>query len=331
MYNISVEVLKQFLDAVSLVAGVCVFAVLFALVSPEKARAVSKHIPGKLGVMLSELIPHSPPPLEKISLDEIKPPKKEKKEKQKLSLEHYAFIWQRLTPPSPTKKTAEQKAIERKERIIKQAKSELSQLVEIVAIFLNEKNPNKSFAIVQRGANQKVVRVGDEIQLLSRKTVINEIRRGEIEFEYGGASVTLKLERPEGSPFKPAIEKKETSSVAVKKLGANKWRISRELLTEENLRELAHIVKLKPYLEARRFIGYRVENVEKGTLPDNVGVKKGDVIIRLNNLTLTTLSPTQLSMELKKLLHARTFTVDLRRGVVMIRFFFEVSDGTTGD
>lgn len=77
-------------------------------------------------------------------------------------------------------------------------------------------------------------------------------------------------------------------SELVKQVASNRWSFSRDELTKvvSSPNELLAQVKVTPYLEAGQVRGFRLDDVQKGSLAESLGVRDGDVIRKVEGQEL---------------------------------------------
>lgn len=107
------------------------------------------------------------------------------------------------------------------------------------------------------------------------------------------------------------------------KLDETRWRIRKDLLAQSSLARLATQVRTEPRVRNGITYGYTATDVQENSLAAQADLRKGDVILRINNLPLTG-DAARLAAELQKLPEQKRFTVDIERGNQLIRRIFEV-------
>lgn len=126
----------------------------------------------------------------------------------------------------------------------------------------------------------------------------------------------------EGAPVETAAAAatgETPTAEGVEQAGENKWTVSREVL-DQNLQDLEGLSRMGRALLHRgtdgNFDGYRLSAIRRGSLPDSLGIRNGDVIHAVNGMEL---SSVQGAMEAYSTLQNETgFTFEVsRRGQTM--------------
>lgn len=97
------------------------------------------------------------------------------------------------------------------------------------------------------------------------------------------------------------------------KVGENKWAFSKDDVYSaiNDANEILSQVSIAPYFEEGAARGYKVENVQEGSLINQAGLKSGDIVKRVNGMPTET--PDQLIQAYQKLKDATDIQVEIER------------------
>lgn len=176
-----------------------------------------------------------------------------------------------------------------------------------------------SLCIIQDIATQKeeVYKRGDivggsEIVQIKRDHVVLKTPTGLASLiVYGGISL-------------PSITP-ETSRL-IEKVASNRWSFSRSEFTSviSNPSQLLAQVKVTPYLETGQVRGFRLDDVQKGSLAESLGVKDGDIIKGVEGQRL---DGVERAIEIYKEVKDRpVISVEVERGGRPITLTYEIKD-----
>lgn len=127
-----------------------------------------------------------------------------------------------------------------------------------------------------------------------------------------------------GESFLPGITI-ETSRL-VEKLANNRWSFSKSELTSviSNPNQLLAQVKVTPYLEAGQVRGFRLADVERGSLAESLGIRDGDIIKGVEGQRLDSIERAiQIYGEMK---HRSVITVEIERNGRPLILTYEIKD-----
>jgi len=195
-------------------------------------------------------------------------------------------------------------------------------LVGTVAAGLN------SLAVIRHGKETLVYRLGDKIADglsvgdIARQTVILVSR--------DGVRHTLIIEEktaapPSGSPAKrnsPSTNR-SVNITGVKQVGENSWVIPAAVAEQarENFNELLKQARMEPRIVAGQTDGFVVRMLRANSLLDQLGLRRGDVVMAINDLPLD--SPEKALQIFQQLREARNIKVDLLRNERPLTFEYE--------
>jgi len=154
-------------------------------------------------------------------------------------------------------------------------------------------------------------RVGDTI---SGAKIVN-IQRGKVTLEIDGQKGVLSL----------TIGKEK----AITKVSPTKMVISKKGVISEiggDLNEAFNAAKILPHLDlaSGKLSGFKVDNIQKGSIAEDAGLQNGDIIKVVNGQQLD--SPQKALQVLRKARNQSQITVELIRRNQQIRLIYEIED-----
>jgi general secretion pathway protein C len=114
------------------------------------------------------------------------------------------------------------------------------------------------------------------------------------------------------------------SNAGVRSTGDNRWQISQSTAdaARTNIAEQLRLAQLEPRITNGRTDGFLVRKLERKSLLTQMGLRRGDVILRVNDMSLD--SPDKALQLLQQLREARQLTVDLERKNKPLTFAYEI-------
>ncbi len=112
----------------------------------------------------------------------------------------------------------------------------------------------------------------------------------------------------------------------VRQVASNKWSLSRSEFTSviSNPSQLLAQVKVTPYLEAGQMRGFRLDNIQKGSLTERLGARSGDIVRKVEGQELDSIERTiQIYQEVKD---RPSINVEVERGGRPITLTYEIRD-----
>ena len=154
-------------------------------------------------------------------------------------------------------------------------------------------------------------RVGDTI---SGAKLLN-IQRGK---------VTLEIDGQKGVLLLTASEEKAITRVSPTKMVVSKKGVISEI--GGDLNEAFNAAKIQPHLDLAngKFSGFKVDNIQKGSIVEEAGIQNGDIIKAVNGQQLGSLQ--KALQVLRKARNQSQITVDLIRRNQQIRLIYEIED-----
>jgi len=175
-----------------------------------------------------------------------------------------------------------------------------------------------SLAVIRQGKQTQVYGLGDKIgdgliiKDIARQTVILVSR--------DGARHTLIIEEKTAAPLSgppinhhsPAMNR-SASFAGVKQVGENSWVIPSSVAEQarDNFNELLKQARMEPRIVAGKTDGFIVRMLRANSLLDQLGLRRGDVVMAINNLALD--SPEKALQIFQQLREAQNIKVDLLR------------------
>ena len=116
-------------------------------------------------------------------------------------------------------------------------------------------------------------------------------------------------------PAPPGVNGPEGGSArgAPTKVGENQWAFSKDDVNSaiNNANEILSQINIAPYFEEGAARGYKVENIQEGSLINQAGFKSGDIVKRVNGMPIET--PDQLIQAYQKLKDTTNIQVEVER------------------
>jgi general secretion pathway protein C len=189
--------------------------------------------------------------------------------------------------------------------------------------------PDGSWAAVVDESERRtlIVGVGDTLN----KATVKRIERKRVVLSEGGKLRELVLDED----AKPAISsgralaskrngrsrgrpsrapKPKTPSEKVKRLDDDRFQVKRDDVDEvmENPTNLFSQARILPKYEEGAMVGLQINAIKPGSLFEEIGIQSGDVITKLNGITID--NPQESAKVLTEFAEAESFTVDVERG-----------------
>lgn len=119
-------------------------------------------------------------------------------------------------------------------------------------------------------------------------------------------------------------ENAATGGMAVRSSGENRWIVPRGTAeaARENIGEQLRTALIQPNLVNGKTDGFVIRSIQPGTLLAQMGLQRGDVIKRVNRMSLE--SPEKALQVMQQLREARQITIDLERGGAPVSFSYEI-------
>ena len=168
-----------------------------------------------------------------------------------------------------------------------------------------------SLALIKVGRKAGVFRLNDE---LSAGVVLLEISRNMVVVRDQGVRRELLIK-----PRQPAQAKlvRGSDSKTVKNgivaVSENRWQISRVAANQAraNFNSLLRTARMIPQVQNGQTIGFKLVELEKGSLPEQVGLKVGDLLVEINQVALN--SPEKALQIFQQIREANSISLGLVR------------------
>ena len=157
---------------------------------------------------------------------------------------------------------------------------------------------------------------------------IEDIRRNQVDIRNRDQSLTT-LALHEKSPVsgrgpEPGVKTNHSGEVAVREIGENRWMISRSTIesVRENFADQLRLAHMQPRTVGGKTDGFLIQRINPRSLLVKVGLRRGDVIIDVNNIKLD--SPEKALQVFQQLREARQITVAVERKGKPMSFEYEI-------
>ncbi|GAB6063678.1 type II secretion system protein GspC [Deferrisoma palaeochoriense] len=189
-----------------------------------------------------------------------------------------------------------------------------------------------SFAVIQDGAEVKVVREGAEV---AEGATLVQVLSDRVRIRRGGSEEEILLFQPKAQaradrsrrppPSQPASEPETPASDdTVQKVAEDKWVIdAREIeQAQENMSQLLTQIRVVPNFTDGQPDGFKVFAIRPGSLFAKIGLQNGDVIKRINGIEIQ--GPEQAFEAYQRLKDETTIQIDLVRRNQNQTFTYEI-------
>ncbi len=144
-----------------------------------------------------------------------------------------------------------------------------------------------SLALIRVGRKAGVYRLESE---LAPGTTLIEVERNMVAIRDRGVRRELLLVKPKGNGKETKSVRKTAKSngQGVSAVGENRWQISRSAATNAraNLNSLLSTARMIPQMQNGKTIGFKLVEMERGSLLEQVGLKVGDLVVEINQVEL---------------------------------------------
>lgn len=184
----------------------------------------------------------------------------------------------------------------------------------------------RSIAVLRSGQETKAYRLG---ATLPGGGKLDEVTRHQVKIRNANQSVTT-LAMHEGdrsgapAAAQPGAAGAPGAAGTVRQTGDNRWVIPRAAAqsVRDNLGEQLRSALMQPRMVDGRTDGFIVQRITPGTLLAQMGLRRGDVIKRVNAMTID--SPEKALQILQQLREARQLNVDLERDGKPLTFAYAI-------
>lgn len=159
--------------------------------------------------------------------------------------------------------------------------------------------------------------------------VLSEVRRREVVITYtDGTTQLLPLDEEEKKATSAAEAAAPDAATAgessFREVGGNRWVIPREEVEKarSNINDLLKQARMEPNIVDGRTDGFSVKMIRPNSLLAMLGIRKGDVVKQVNDLTLD--SPEKALQIFQQLREARQISIGLERGGSPMTFQYDL-------
>jgi general secretion pathway protein C len=183
----------------------------------------------------------------------------------------------------------------------------------------------RSQALLQVDKELKLYHLDDEIP---GGGIIETIRRNQVEIRNRDQSLTtLSLHEtapPSRRSTQPGAEEDRNATGGIKAIGENRWVISRNTIesVRENFADQLRLAQMQPRTVNGKTDGFLVRRINPRSIMAKVGLRRGDVIIDVNNIKLD--SPEKGLQVFQQLREARQITLAVERDGQPMSFAYEI-------
>lgn len=116
----------------------------------------------------------------------------------------------------------------------------------------------------------------------------------------------------------------DTLTGTIREVGDNRWLVSSDMVESirENFSSQLRLAQLSPRLVDGKTDGFLVRNISRRSILSKMGLKRGDVVINVNNIMLD--SPEKALQIFQQLREARRLTVAVERDGKPLSFVYEI-------
>ncbi len=145
-----------------------------------------------------------------------------------------------------------------------------------------------------------------------RELVLDEDAKPAI--DSGRTLASKRNARSRGRPSRAPKPSPRTPSDKVKRLDDDHFQVGRDDVDEmmENPTNLFSQARILPKYEEGSMVGLQINAIKPGSLFEQIGIQSGDVITKLNGITID--NPQESAKVLTEFSEAESFTVDVQRG-----------------
>lgn len=170
---------------------------------------------------------------------------------------------------------------------------------------------NDSLALIQSGAKAGIFRLNEE---LAPGLVVSEIGRKLVVLMDHGVSRELPLKQRKGA--KPQLIQKRNAAAAKQGIVAvddSRWQISKAVAdnARAHLNSLLQTARMIPQVDNGKTVGFKLVELNKGSLLEKIGLRVGDLIVEINQVKLD--SPEKALQIFQQVREANNITLGLVR------------------
>ncbi len=179
---------------------------------------------------------------------------------------------------------------------------------------------DKSFAIIKMGKDLIVLEKGVE----KKGLLLSDVFKNSVKIKSGDETHILKFEKITHNNFPVSVERHEEIQNKEIRVNSDKIVIPRVVLVSElqDINKVLRSVLVSPSYKNGKFQGYRVSRLKINSIFRKIGIRNGDIIVKINGENLTT--PEKLFEFFSKTEDITAVTVDLIRHGKKKSLFIEI-------
>jgi general secretion pathway protein C len=133
---------------------------------------------------------------------------------------------------------------------------------------------------------QKVVRYGEEVLNYG---LLSEIKSASVTLKRDAETVTIPIVKMERRESRARPSQSSASTSIAKKVGEREYLLNREKVHQalDNPEKLLTDARLLPHLRNNKQEGFRMLEVSRGGIYDSLGLKNGDILLKVNELEIS--------------------------------------------
>ena len=168
-----------------------------------------------------------------------------------------------------------------------------------------------SFALIKSGSKTSIFQLGEE---LAPGVVVSEIGRQLVVLMVHGVRKELPLKQRKGAGAKLVRQQNPAASKrGIVAVDESSWKISKAVAknARANLNSLLQTARMIPQMKNGKTVGFKLVELEKGSLLEQIGLKVGDLVVEINHVKLN--SPEKALQIFQQLREANNISLGLMR------------------
>ncbi len=168
-----------------------------------------------------------------------------------------------------------------------------------------------SFALIKSGSKTSIFQLGEE---LAPGVVVSEISRQLVVLMDHGVRKELPLKQRKGASAKLVRQKNPAASKrGIVAVDESSWKISKAVAknARANLNSLLQTARMIPQMKNGKTVGFKLVELEKGSLLEQIGLRVGDLVVEINHVKLN--SPEKALQIFQQLREANNISLGLMR------------------
>ncbi|WP_353661203.1 PDZ domain-containing protein [Hydrogenimonas sp. SS33] len=180
-----------------------------------------------------------------------------------------------------------------------------------------------SMAIIVHNHRSKLLGIGESIDGF----VLKEVYTDRVRLEKNGRTYWLSMKKKKSSTIRTqkaeARSAKSGNPEEMIRREGNTYYVPRELLTEmHDLRKIFKYIAIRPIYRNNRIIGYGITQVKKGSVFDKMGLRKRDIIQKVNGKPVT--NEAEAFKYFNNIGELSSLTLTIKRGHRILELNYEV-------